>query len=72
MGDNRQQFCVSRVTKQKFTFSRFSKIEVVQNVKNGKRYVKSHFVKQSASIIFWQVKYSFTNLMKNAKRLYIP
>ena len=29
-----QLFCVSRVTKQIFTFSRFSKIEVVQNVKN--------------------------------------
>ena len=30
-----QQFCVSRLTKQMFTFSRFSKIEVVQNVKNA-------------------------------------
>ena len=29
-----QQFCVSRVTKQIITFSRFLKIEVVQNVKN--------------------------------------
>ena len=28
------RFCVLRVTKQIFTFSRFSKIEVVQNVKN--------------------------------------
>ena len=31
---DQQLFCVSRVTKQVFTFSRFSKIEVVQNVKN--------------------------------------
>ena len=30
-----QQFCVSRVTKQMFTFSRFMKIEVVQNAKNA-------------------------------------
>ena len=29
-----KQFCVSPVTKQIFTFSRFSKIEVVQYVKN--------------------------------------
>ena len=32
-----QQFCVSRVTKQIFTFSRFMKVEVVQNAKNSPR-----------------------------------
>ena len=42
-----QQFCVSRVTKQIITFSRFLKIEVVQNVKNV---TIVHFVNQSASI----------------------
>ena len=31
---DKQQFCVSWATKQIFTFSRFSKIEVLQNVKN--------------------------------------
>ena len=30
-----KQFCVSRVTKQIFTFSRFMKIEFVENAKNA-------------------------------------
>ena len=48
---DQQLFCVSRVTKQVFRFSRFSKTEVVQNVKNVSQ---SLVVKQSASIIFQQ------------------
>ena len=44
-----EQFRVSRVTKPIFAFSRFSKVEVVKNVKNV---TVIPFVKQSASIIF--------------------